>query len=161
MGAILTYLANKHGWDDLYPTTLSDRARVDEYLHWHHSNVRPITKALFAPKVRPDIVQSEEQIEAGKVASSSGLSAMDSIWLESKPFLTGDTPTLADIAAYGELCQFAPRFGNMVDYPLDYPRISEWMDRMAALPYHDEVHTALDVLGDISTDSTDQIVKRL
>ena len=106
-------------------------------------------------------MQSEEQIEAGKVAATSGLSKIDGIWLDSKPFLTGDAPTLADIAAYGELCQFSPRFGNLVDYPSEFPKINEWMDRMAQLPFHDEVHTALSVLGDISTDSQGEIVKRL
>ena len=32
---------------------------------------------------------------------------------------------------------------------------------MAQLPYHDEVHTALSVVGDMSTDSQAEIVKRL
>ena len=38
--AILCYLAQRHGWEGLYPTKLRERASVDEYLHWHHANAR-------------------------------------------------------------------------------------------------------------------------
>ena len=46
--AILTYLGDKHGWE-MYPKDPVERARVQEYLHWHHRNTREITLALFAP----------------------------------------------------------------------------------------------------------------
>ena len=53
--AILTYLASKHKFTDLYPTDLAERAAVDEYLHWHHTNTRSISGAYFAPAVRRDL----------------------------------------------------------------------------------------------------------
>ena len=47
--AILTYLAVKYEWTDLYPTDLQTRSRIDQYLAWHHSNTRKITTDLFRP----------------------------------------------------------------------------------------------------------------
>ena len=35
-----TYLADKHGWSDLYPQDPLARARINEYLHFHHRNTR-------------------------------------------------------------------------------------------------------------------------
>ena len=42
--AILSYLADTHRWGDLYPTDKAARAKVDEYLHWHHGGVRSFSK---------------------------------------------------------------------------------------------------------------------
>ena len=50
--AILCYLSNKHGWDDVYPSDPQQRAKVDWYLHYHHRNVREASIGLVAPKIR-------------------------------------------------------------------------------------------------------------
>lgn len=50
--AILTYLAQKHGWTDLYPADLRRRSLVDQYLHWHHRNAREASLRLAAPNFR-------------------------------------------------------------------------------------------------------------
>ncbi|HBX00066.1 MAG TPA: hypothetical protein DEF77_03890, partial [Gammaproteobacteria bacterium] len=52
--AILTYLAQKHAWTDLYPESLQERGRIDAYLHYHHRNVRECSM-LVAAKVRKDL----------------------------------------------------------------------------------------------------------
>lgn len=42
--AIMTYLCTKHKWSDLYPTRdLERRALIDQYLNWHHENIRKVT----------------------------------------------------------------------------------------------------------------------
>ena len=42
--AILTYLCTKNKWDDLYPSRdLERRALIDQYLNWHHENIRKVT----------------------------------------------------------------------------------------------------------------------
>ena len=40
--AIMIYLAEKHGWRDLWPEDLQHRARVNQYLHFHHRNTREL-----------------------------------------------------------------------------------------------------------------------
>ena len=55
--AILQYLSSKHGWTDLYPASLSDRARVDAFCHWHHGGTRQLAGGFYAPHVRPDMAE--------------------------------------------------------------------------------------------------------
>ncbi len=49
--AILNYLSDKHKKHDWYPTELKERARVDEYNHWQHLNLRANGSMLFQTKV--------------------------------------------------------------------------------------------------------------
>ena len=51
MPAILCYLAEKHEWQNLYPTDSHFRARIHQYLHAHHSLTRLATLKLMAPHV--------------------------------------------------------------------------------------------------------------
>ena len=51
MSAIVCYLADKHGWHDLYPQALKTRTRIQQFLHMHHSLVRLATWKLMAPHV--------------------------------------------------------------------------------------------------------------
>ena len=60
--AILCYLSNRHGWDDVYPKDHQSRARVDWYLHYHHRNVRDASLGLVAPKIRKDLDIPEDNI---------------------------------------------------------------------------------------------------
>ena len=51
--AIMTYLVDKyHLPDHWYPKDLQKRAKVDEYLHWHHNYLRWIARSFFM-RVRP------------------------------------------------------------------------------------------------------------
>ena len=59
MPAILTYLADKHGWDDLYPQDLHTRARIHAYLHAHHSLTRLATMKLMAPHIHVAFTTSQ------------------------------------------------------------------------------------------------------
>ena len=51
MPAILAYLADRHGWSDWYPQNLETRARIQQYLHSHHTLTRLATLTLMAPHV--------------------------------------------------------------------------------------------------------------
>lgn len=49
--AIMSYLADKHKKSDWYPTDIQQRARINEYLHWQHLNLRLSGSMLFQTKV--------------------------------------------------------------------------------------------------------------
>jgi glutathione S-transferase len=76
--AILTYLANKHGVTDLYPADPKQRAPVDEYLHWHHSNTRSISGGFFAPVVRQDLKSPPGVVEAHVATANKALKNFES-----------------------------------------------------------------------------------
>ena len=44
--AIMTYLSRKHGWTDVYSEDDRVRARIDQYLHYHHRNIRDTSLGL-------------------------------------------------------------------------------------------------------------------
>eukprot|EP00667_Euglena_gracilis_P023530 EG_transcript_26591 len=135
--AILCYLADKYHWEDLYPADLQERAKVNQYLHWHHSNTRPLTHLLFAPPLMPHTYAPT--LAAEKVPQIMG--RLEHL-LSNSAFLCGPQVTLADLLAYPEVGQLHPRFCNLLDFT-PYPNVSRWVEAMAALPEHDAAHQGL------------------
>jgi len=145
--AIIIYMANKNQWFDIYPDEYKKRARVDWYLHFHNRNVRDLTTGIVMPKFRKDIETSEEVLASRK---SSGLAALQEIndsWLDKDSFLAGNTWTLADLVAYAEIGQL--QFLNLHDFSKLH-NVSKWIDRMKLVPFHNEIHLPLEIIGDIS-----------
>lgn len=171
MPAILVYLSEKHAWTDLYPTELEARARVNQYLHFHHTTPRLATFQLMGPHVTPVIgaafgVDSLDPLmvdtimamraQTDKLASGRAAFAKQApiieqgYFFDDAPFLCGTPePTIADIACYQELAQL--EWAGLFDFD-PYPRISDWLARMAKLPFHDVAHAYNLDLGDISAD---------
>ena len=58
------------------------------------------------------------------------------------------------------MAQIAPSFFNLVDLA-PYPNIAAWLDRMAAQPYHDDVHVSLAAVGDLTAVQEQPLAKRL
>lgn len=147
--AIMAYLCNKNGWTDVYPSEPRARSRVDWYLHFHHRNVRNASVGLVAPRVREDLdIPQAIQDNANSILKSA-LRAIDGGWLRDREYLAGDRVTLADFAAYVEIGQLQPKFNNLLDFS-PYPNVTRWLKAMAEVEGHDDVHTALVELGDIS-----------
>lgn len=149
--AIMTYLCNRHGWHDVYPTAADARARVDWLLHFHQRNFREAS-LMVAPSIRKDLNIPEVMQQASRATVTRALQAVESGWLARAEWLAGDAVTLADFGAYAELGQLQTRFTNLFDFS-PYPRVSAWLERMQQLPGHDVVHTPLSVLGDISVEA--------
>lgn len=169
--AIMQYLAEKNKWLDLYPSEIQQRARVNMYLHYHHRNTREASAVLTGPMFNEKISVEPAVKERGVEILNNAISVLDEYWLAKSDYLVGESVTLADIAAYSELGQLLPRYANLHDFS-GSKNVSAWMERMqgicsacvldtrylgltrcmlVALPFHDEVHVALDVLGDLST----------
>ena len=172
MSAIVCYLADKHGWDDLYPQSLQTRARIQQFLHMHHGLVRLATLKLMAPHVmKPlgsapgrggnplSILQRETLITAfaaedplkdgGQVVHTIVEFLEKSYFSDESPFLCNtDAVSVADLACYAELGQF--RFANLFDFG-GYPKTQRWLDAMSTLPHHDIIHAYNIQLGDIAT----------
>ena len=94
--AILCYLANRHGWNDVYPTEPQARARVDWMLHWHHRNLREVSTGLVAPRIRRDLNIPEVLQQSAIGNFTRALRALDTGWLARTRYLAGEQLTLAD-----------------------------------------------------------------
>lgn len=150
--AILTYLANKHEWEDMYPSDPAQRAKVDWYLHYHHRNVRDASLGLVAPKIRKDLDIPQAMQDGARKTLTNALHTLESGWLNDSTYLTAENPTIADIAAYVEIGQLQPQYTNVYDFSA-FPKVQAWLANMQGFNGHDDVHVVLAELGDISAES--------
>lgn len=150
--AIMSYLCNKYEWHDFYPSSPKERAKVDSYLHLHHRNVREASIGLVAPKVRKDLNFSQDFVNTSKATVDKAFQAIEEGWLADSNYLVGETVTIADLSAYVEIGQLQSQFTNVYNFE-DKPNIQRWLNQMQQVAFHDEIHSALTELGDISDDA--------
>ncbi len=150
--AILCYLAERHGWEDVYPGELRRRARVNWYLHYHHRNVREASIGLVAPRIRKDLNIPEAMQQASSATFTRALGALETGCLDGSRFLAGDSLTLADFAAYVEIGQLQPGFTSIYDFD-PFPNVRRWLEEMKSVDGHDDAHVVLRELGDISREA--------
>lgn len=129
--AILTYLAEKHMWTDVYPSDVRARAKVNEYLHWHHTNTRVGTFKVFGPIMRRSVGKAppgELALIRDRDATIGKFVGLMETFLASAPFIAhSEQPTLADFACYCEVDQF--EIMDVFDFSR-FPRTHAWMQRM-------------------------------
>jgi glutathione S-transferase len=133
--AILKYLADKID-SPAYPKDLQKRARVNEVMDWFNTGFYRTygygliyAQLLDGYKLKGEAGQTEA-LAAAKTAAQRFLSILDKSILGSKPYLCGDSITIADYFASGLLsvgevigCKFA-----------NYPNIQRWYERMMKQP---------------------------
>jgi glutathione S-transferase len=171
--AIVCYLADKHGWSNLYPPALQIRARIEQFLHMHHSLVRLATLKLMAPHVvkplgdaigpigqNPLSILPQEMLatafaspdpltDGGQVAHTISGFLEQSYFNDESPFVCNtEAVSVADLVCYSELGQL--RMANLFDFA-GYPKIERWLDEMTTVPCHDVIHAYNTALGDIAT----------
>ena len=56
------------------------------------------------------------------------------------------------MSAYVEIGQLQSKFTNVYDFA-PFPNIRRWLEDMNQVAFHDEVHTSLYELGDISSEA--------
>lgn len=136
--AILQYLASKYNAEDpYYPKDLQQRARVDCYLHWHHSNTRICTRLfqLAFSNAFHHPVNYDKATEEKNVAKA--LSELNDHFLKGKKFLINDkNMTIADISAACELSQLL-----YIDYDISkFGDLKRWFDHMMSYKEMKEAH---------------------
>lgn len=157
--AIMIYLAEKHGWCDVWPEDLTARARVNQYLHFHHRNTRELV-VQWSRSLWPAVFKVENPdagwmqrntfpgLENNRRVVAQTLDIIEGMLCESD-FLAGEHTTLADIAAYEELGQNQAQYANCTDYDA-YPSIQRWLQAMGRLDFHEEAHAVWRLLGDVN-----------
>ncbi|GAB0088935.1 glutathione S-transferase theta-1 [Sergentomyia squamirostris] len=130
--AIVRYVKNTRGFDDFwYPEDAKARALVDEYLSWTHNNIRVAAGLYFITKWRTPILTGEpaDEKEVRKLERqlSSTLDIMENIWLETSPFIAGESFTVADVFAACDIEQ--PRICGF-DPLNSRPRLTAWFSRV-------------------------------
>jgi glutathione S-transferase len=134
--AIMQYLSNKHGLDRFYPTDPGERAMVDSAMFYLTGTIYPLVARATYPTLKfpqypgevgssdaDDAMKAKAQQEAAE-ALAGPLEAYRAFFLDGRPFVGGDHPSIADIRLAATL-----EFLRAVDYALP-----QWVeDFMAAM----------------------------
>ena len=128
--AIMQYLCNKHGLDDLYPTDPAERAMVDSAMFYLIGTLYPVLARATYPTLgfpqypgetatsdASDETKAQAQADA-EAALARPLEAFHSFFLDGKPFIGGDEPSIADIRFAATL-----EFLRAIDY--EFPAWAE------------------------------------
>lgn len=98
----MNYLADKHEKNQLYPKDPKERARVDEYLHWQHLNLRMTGSMVFQSKIIiPQMTKKpvdQKALEKWIKKWHESSEAIENVWLKRSPFLAGSRLTIADLS---------------------------------------------------------------
>jgi glutathione S-transferase len=138
--AIMQYLCNKHGLDELYPTDPGQRAMIDSAMFYLVGTLYPLVAratypTLGFPQYPGEVATSEADDEMkakaqrdAEAAIAAPLDAYRAFFLEGKRFIGGDSPSIADFRLAATL-----EFLRAIDY--DFP---SWADQ-----YMSAMETAL------------------
>lgn len=133
--AIVTYVAEAFSVDNQwYPKDLKLRARINAFLHWHHSGIRQrigdyLMKKIFLPMFYGASPMNEQEEQAVRSVTLEVVNDLD--WLLSETGYIARTPTLtiADIFAYSEI-------SNLKALNISLPEGSKgkkWFDEIASM----------------------------
>jgi len=128
--AIMTYLCNVHGLDDLYPRDPGQRAIVDNAMYYLIGTLYPlITRATYPtlgfPQYPGEVGSSEagddlkeQAVKDATAAIAEPLEVYNTFFLAGRPFIGGDRPSIADIRVTASL-----EFLRAIDY--QFPQWAE------------------------------------
>ena len=123
--AIMAYLCNKHGLEQFYPTDPGQRAMVDNAMFYLIGTFYPLlTRATYPalgfPQYPGEVGTStaDDEMKAtaqqdAEAALAEPLDVFRTFFLDGKPFIGGDFPSIADIRLSATL-----EFLNAIDYDL-------------------------------------------
>lgn len=145
--AIMRYLANKFPGqfpDHWYPADLGRRAKVDEYMAFHHQGMRePLTelvvKEVFVPMALGHRLPAEQIAEQVKLCEDA-LDFFERVFLPGdRPFICGDDISIADALAVNEVLD-----PNVCGHDLvkGRPKLEAWVNRIKTKlgPLFDEIY---------------------
>ena len=122
--AIMQYLCNRHGLDELYPTDPGERAMVDSAMFYVVGTLYPlIARATYPTLGFPQYAGEVGTSQAGddlkaqacrdaEAAIAEPLDAFRAFFLDGRTFIGGERPSIADIRLAASL-----EFLRAVDYP--------------------------------------------
>ena len=134
--AIMAYLCNKHGLDEFYPRDPGERAMIDNAMFYLIGTFYPlVTRATYptlgfgqypgevATSEADDAMKAKAQQDA-EAALAEPLEVYNTYFLAGRPFIGGDSPSIADMRLAATL-----EFLKAIDY--DFPAwATQYMARM-------------------------------
>ncbi|KAL0979719.1 hypothetical protein UPYG_G00188680 [Umbra pygmaea] len=145
--AILKYLATKYNVSgNWYPVHPDQRARVNEYTAWHHTNTRPHAAKVFMLEVLLPHMTGQptdpQKLQRALADLNDTLEKLENMFLKRQPFLCGDDISLADLLA---VCELMQPLGGGRDILKDRHKLLRWKSRVQSAlgRSFDDAHTVL------------------
>jgi glutathione S-transferase len=100
---IVRYLCARHASGTLYPESLDARFRAEMWMDWQQTTLNPAGRAAFVQLIRTPAEQRDEAVIARSYAETEPLMALLDAELAQRPYLGGDSFSMADIPAACEV----------------------------------------------------------
>jgi glutathione S-transferase len=127
---IVRYLCARHAGRGLYPQDLRARFDAERWMDWQQTTLNPAGRDAFVQLIRvPADKRSQAAIDASIAATEPLLEMLDA-QLARRPFLAGDTLTMADVPVACELHRW---WGLPLEFP-ERPHLRRWYEGLLALP---------------------------
>ena len=94
---IVRYLCARHAPGTLYPEALAERFDAERWMDWQQTTLNPVSGEAFRQWVRTAPAQRNPEAIAFSVRSTEPLFALLDAHLAERPFMLGDSFTMADI----------------------------------------------------------------
>ena len=145
--SILKYLAMKYEVPDhWYPKDLQKQARIDEYLHWHHWNIRWNGSMYFMTRVVKPMISGKgvdkKKLDMYKDQLTECTGLFEKYFIGNTPYIFSQDVSIADIQA---LVEFMQPYAAGYDIFAERPALKAWRDRVKPRlePYFEESHQFL------------------
>jgi glutathione S-transferase len=133
--AILRYLAAAHGADRFWVTDPAARAPVDGWMDWAQTALQTaFLSGVFWGWYRTPEAQRDEAAVARALDQTARCLNLFDAQLADRPFVVGETLSLADIAIGAHLYRY---FELEIERPA-LPRLQAWYERLRARPAYRE-----------------------
>ncbi len=128
--SIVRYIAEAYGADPWYPADRRRRAVASQWMDWTLAHLHPHMTVIYQGLVRTQPEKRDnDAIENARRQAADMLGILDRRLAE-RPYLTGDDPTMGDIAS----APYAYRWFNLELERPPADNLRAWYDRLAARP---------------------------
>jgi glutathione S-transferase len=148
--AILRFLCHNYEVDEKwYPRKdLFRRAKIDQFLDWHHNNIRAtfnalVFKIIFEPRFRAAGIKiGNIELPDPQPLAIKLLKFLDNIFLN-QPYIVGNEISIADLIVAPETYQLS----FLTDFD-EYPHVKEYLKKINSLPEFNEINLRMERLRD-------------
>jgi glutathione S-transferase len=162
--AIATYLNEKYQLpSNWFGATAQQRAKIQQYLHWHNLNLRRGAGAYFythfAISIWGDLDYSKE-IAKGRHLLYAAMQTLQDYWLANSDYIAGQEVSFAELQCYHEFVSHIA--GRVIPDEIwaKYPKVKEFCDRMDKLPTSQNVNAMIMKVGEMRKDGVVIPMKR-
>jgi GSH-dependent disulfide-bond oxidoreductase len=130
-GAILKYLAEKHG--RFYGTSARERVAIDEWLFWQVGGFGPLlgqAEHFLSPEREPNPYATKRYVDETRRLYGVLDGQLTRQAVRGLDVVAGESLSIADFAIFG----WARKWKELTMNPDDFPAVHAWYDRITARP---------------------------